>query len=186
MLTEIMRQQKLLTGIWWIPLPATSHEQRTRMLRSQRERQCRTVTYDVISADTRAVRQKSRGLIEQHSLTWEPLALYIRLLYGSGIYHSCNSDGNIWFLIISDGMIVPGTDCLLSRQVFEMLMEGRGFSQYKALPVRELSQACAGEILAHYQTNQRRLRKRRYFFYTALACSGLALLSIPVTLILTG
>ncbi|EBZ5135141.1 hypothetical protein LDS28_002726 [Salmonella enterica] len=194
MLTEIMKEHRLHTGTWWVPLPSTTHPQRTRAVRSLLERQFRTVTYDVASEptdrsgnthDTPGLRE-FRGLTEYHSSAREPLALYIRLLYGDGIFYSRIGDGMVWLLIVSDGVIVPGTDCLLSPLVFDSLMEDRKFSQYKALPVRELSDDCAEEILTHYQANQQRLKKRRYFFYGALVCLGLVLLAIPAVFILMG
>ncbi|ELD4018708.1 hypothetical protein QI600_004595 [Salmonella enterica] len=194
MLIEVMKEHKLLTGTWWIPLPSTTHALRTRALRNLLERQWRAVTYDV---DTHIVpgkkgefrsqeRRDLRGLTERHSSVWEPLALYVRLLYGDGIFYSRASEGIIWLLIVSDGVIVPGTDCMLSTLVFDSLMEDRKFSQYKSLPVRELQEDCVSEILTHYQTNQLRLKKRRYFFYGVLICFGLILLAIPAVFILIG
>lgn len=194
MLTEIMKEHRLHTGTWWVPLPSTTHVQRTRAVRSLLERQCRTVTYDVVSENSDRPGKKTelpegrkfRGLTEHHSSAREPLALYIRLLYGDGIFYSRTGDGMVWLLIVSDGVIVPGTDCLVSPLVFDSLMEDRKFSQYKSLAVRELSDDCAGEILTHYQANQQRLKKRRYFFYGALVCLGLVLLAIPAVFILMG
>ncbi|EPT5101471.1 hypothetical protein ACVRBC_004473 [Salmonella enterica subsp. enterica serovar Newport] len=170
-------------------------------MRSLLERQWRAVTYEVVSGmeapgerqDTRRPREaraaegkEFRGLTEHHSSAREPLALYIRLLYGDGIFYARTDDGMVWLLIVSDGVIVPGTDCMLSPVVFDALMEDRKFSQYKSLPVRELREDCAEEILAHYQANQLRLKKRRYFFYGALVCLGLVLLAIPAAFILMG
>ncbi|ENR0307919.1 hypothetical protein ACERYC_005082 [Salmonella enterica] len=192
MLTELMQEHKLLTGIWWIPLPSTTNALRTRIVRNHLERQYRTVMYDTSQdndmsrAGDKPENREYRGMIDRHSTVWEPLALYIRLLYGDGIYYSRNNDGDIWLLIINDGVIVPGTDSLLSPFVFDMLMEDRKFSLYKALPVRELTEDCADDILTHYQANQLRLKKRRYFFYTALVCLGLVLLAIPAVFILIG
>lgn len=189
MLTETMAQHKLLTGTWWVPSPSTTDAQRTRAVRSLLERQCRVVAYEISPAPGAAVvtdRREFRGLIERHSSVWEPLALYVRLLYGDGLYFSRTGDGNVWFLIVSDGVIVPGTDCLLNQGVFDTLMEDRKFSQYKALPVRELTEDCAEDILSHYQANQLRLKKRRYFVYAVLVCLGLVLLAIPAAFILIG
>ncbi|EAW3106485.1 hypothetical protein FEK76_25620 [Salmonella enterica] len=186
MLTETMKEHRLDTGTWWMPLPSTTHEQRTRAVRNLLERQWRGVTYDVATEGETGGRQEKRGLTKHHSSAREPLALYIRLLYGNGIFYSRTGDGMVWLLIVSDGVIVPGTDCLLSPLVFDSLMEDRKFSQYKALPVRELSEDCEEEILTHYQANQLRLKKRRYFFYGALVCLGLVLLAIPAAFILMG
>ncbi|HDP0317334.1 TPA: hypothetical protein P5S08_002463 [Salmonella enterica subsp. enterica serovar Concord] len=189
MLTEQMQQHKLLTGVWWSPLPSTTDPQRTRAVRGALERQWRAVTYEVTGDELPAGKRESReyrGLIERHSSAWEPLALYIRLLYGDGLYYARDAGGNIWLLIISGGVIVPGTDCLLSPLVFDALMEDLKFSQYKGLPVRELSADCAGDILTHYQANQLRLKKRRYFFYGVLVCLGLVLLAVPTVFILIG
>ncbi|EAN8508618.1 hypothetical protein GNM54_23790, partial [Salmonella enterica] len=187
MLTEMMKEHSLYTGTLWIPLPSTTHAQRTRVVRNQLERQWRAVTYEVAPAvepgkpmprePRPAGEREFRGLTEHHSSAREPLALYIRLLYGDGIFYARTDDGMIWLLIVSDGVIVPGTDCLLSPVVFDSLMEDRKFSQYKSLPVRELREDCEEEILTHYQANQLRLKKRRYFFYGALVCLGLVLLA---------
>ncbi|EAQ6365520.1 hypothetical protein DOH76_26300 [Salmonella enterica subsp. enterica serovar Oranienburg] len=196
MLTEMMKAHNLYTGTVWVPLPSTTHAQRTRVVRSLLERQWRAVTYEVASATEpgkptpREARpaggREFRGLTEHHSSSREPLALYIRLLYGDGIFYARTDDGMVWLLIVSDGVIVPGTDCMLSPVVFDSLMEDRKFSQYKSLPVRELREDCEEDILAHYQANQLRLKKRRYFFYGALACLGLVLLAIPAAFILMG
>ena len=189
MLTEMMKEHRLHTGIWWVPLPSTTHVLRTRVVRNLLERQYRNVTYGV--PDNPAEKSGEphrvfRGLTEYHSSAWEPLALYIRLLYGDGIFYSRTDDGLVWLLIVSDGVIVPGTDCMLSPLVFDALMEDRKFSQYRALPVRELSEDCTDEILTHYEANQLRLKKRRYFLYAGLACVGLILLAIPAAFILVG
>ncbi|HAK4778119.1 TPA: hypothetical protein H2C15_004442 [Salmonella enterica] len=194
MLTEMMKDQKLLTGAWWVPEPSTTNALRTRAVRNVLERQWRAVTYDVgvVSEpgernNTRGVSHRElRGLTERHSSVWEPLALYVRLLFGDGIFYSRTGDGMIWLLIVSDGIIVPGTDCLLSPMVFDSLMEDRKFSQYKLLPVRELQEDCAEDIMNHYRANQLRLKKKRYFFYGALICLGLVLLTIPAVFILIG
>ncbi|HAF5791965.1 TPA: hypothetical protein G8M32_005215 [Salmonella enterica] len=196
MLTEMMKAHNLYTGTVWVPLPSTTHAQRTRAVRSLLERQWRAVTYEVASAtepgkptphEARPAGGKAfRGLTEHHSSAREPLALYIRLLYGDGIFYARTDDGMVWLLIVSDGVIVPGTDCMLSPVVFDSLMEDRKFSQYKSLPVRELREDCEEDILAHYQANQLRLKKRRYFFYGALVCLGLVLLAIPAAFILMG
>lgn len=196
MLTEMMKAHNLYTGTVWVPLPSTTHAQRTRAVRNQLERQWRAVTYEVASATEpgkpmpREARpaggREFRGLTEHHSSAREPLALYIRLLYGDGIFYARTDDGMVWLLIVSDGVIVPGTDCMLSPVVFDSLMEDRKFSQYKSLPVRELREDCEEDILAHYQANQLRLKKRRYFFYGALVCLGLVLLAIPAAFILMG
>lgn len=189
MLTDMMKEHRLYTGTWWVPLPSTTHAQRTRAVRNLLERQYRNVTYDV-PADPAGKPgggpREFRGLTEHHSSAREPLALYIRLLYGDGIFYSRTGDGMVWLLIVSDGVIVPGTDCLLSPLVFDSLMEDRKFSQYKALLVRELQEDCAEDILTHYQVNQMRLKKRRYFLYAGLACLGLVLLAIPAAFILMG
>lgn len=200
MLTEMMKAHNLYTGTVWIPLPSTAHAQRTRAVRNILERQWRVVTYEVAStaesgkmSATRMPREvrpagerEFRGLTTHHSLAREPLALYIRLLFGDGIFYARTDEGMVWLLIVSDGVIVPGTDCMLSPVVFDSLMEDRKFSQYKSLPVRELREDCAEDILAHYQANQLRLKKRRYFFYGALVCLGLVLLAIPAAYILMG
>ncbi|ECD0914507.1 hypothetical protein EU918_21675 [Salmonella enterica subsp. enterica serovar Poona] len=196
MLTEMMKEHSLYTGTLWVPLPSTTHAQRTRVVRNQLERQWRAVTYEVAPAvepgkpmprgPRPAGEREYRGLTEHHSSAREPLALYIRLLYGDGIFYARTDDGMVWLLIVSDGVIVPGTDCLLSPVVFDSLMEDRKFSQYKSLPVRELREDCEEEILTHYQANQLRLKKRRYFFYGALVCLGLVLLAIPAAFILMG
>ncbi|ECI0840308.1 hypothetical protein AU892_24515 [Salmonella enterica subsp. diarizonae] len=200
MLTEIMKEHSLYTGTLWVPQPSTTHALRTRAVRNLLERQWRTVTYEAgevtVPAGKGGVQKPDavhtpgmrefRGVMEHHSTTREPLALYIRLLYGDGIFYARTDDGMVWLLIVSDGLIVPGTDCLLSPLVFDSLMEDRKFSQYKALPLRELSEDCEEEILTHYQANQQRLKKRRYFFYGVLACIGLVLLAIPAAFILMG
>lgn len=200
MLTEMMKEHNLYTGTLWVPFPSTTHAQRTRLVRNLLERQWRAVTYEVASAadpgksqDNRTLREtrpaegrEFRGLTEHHSSAREPLALYIRLLYGDGIFYTRTDDGMVWLLIVSDGVIVPGTDCLLSPVVFDSLMVDRKFSQYKSLPVRELREECEEDILTHYQANQMRLKKRRYFFYGTLVCLGLVLLAIPAAFILMG
>ncbi|EBH8655931.1 hypothetical protein HHY55_004657 [Salmonella enterica] len=201
MLTEMMKAHNLYTGTLWVPLPSTTDARRTRSVRNLLERQWRAVTYEVTTGSEPAGGVKEvngrreagasgprefRGLTEHHSSAREPLALYIRLLYGDGIFYTRTDEGMVWLLIVSDGVIVPGTDCLLSPVVFDSLMEDRKFSQYKSLPVRELREDCEEEILTHYQANQLRLKKRRYFFYGALVCLGLVLLAIPAAFILMG
>lgn len=191
MLTETMKEHHLLTGVWWAPQPSATHEKRTRAVWNLMERQYRGVSYEMAGSIPTAkggvpVSREFHGLIERHSSVWESLALYIRLLYGDGIFYSQTDGGMVWLLIINEGVIVPGTDCLMSPGVFDALMEGRKFSQYKALPVRELSEDSADDILNHYRNSQLRLKKRRYVLYGVLVCLALVLLSIPLAFILIG
>lgn len=185
MLTERMKEHKLLTGAWWVPLPGSSHTLRTRAVRGLLERQCHAVSYEVDGNQEGPGARTLRGLMTRHSSDQEPLALYIRLLYGDGIFYSPARDGMVWLLIVHEGVIVPGTDCLLSPLVFDRLMEERKFSPYRTLQVRQLSEECGQAILPHYQANQRRLKKKRYVLYGALVCIGLVLLAIPAAFIMT-
>lgn len=182
MLIETMREKNMHIGAWWVlTATITSHPQRTRAVQDLLRRQGRVISYKV--TDGKGESREFQGLTEYPRPEQESLALYIRMLYGDGIFYSREHDGMVWLLIVHKDMIIPGTDCLLSPQVFDILIEDKKRSEYKDLPVRELSQACAQDIQPHYQASQRRLKKRRYVLYGALVCLGLALMAIPAAFI---
>lgn len=189
MLLEKLNEHKLMTEVWWQPLAASTNPQRTRSVQNNIERSTRKVIYFLESSSDNTYQDKQDirsyvGYIGQVSLSWEPLALYIREIYGNGIYYSHRDNGQVWLLVISDNVIVPGTDCTLSRELFDLLMEERKFTQYKNLPVTELAEDCVEQVLTLYRESQKKLKRQRILLYVTFTGLGLVLLAAVVAFIL--
>lgn len=172
MIIEQLEQQKIVCNAFWPPLELADNQQHLTYVVKNAMRQNRTVAY--VTTDAEGNMMTHAGYFKYQPLVYEPLAMYVRALFGDGFYYGRKEDENIWLLIVADGLIVPGTDIIINHALFELLLKNKQSSQYKELPLCELNEQHQEAILSAYHANQKRLRKKRrliisvFLFVTAI------------------
>lgn len=121
------------------------------------------------------------GYCSKASTAYEPFALYIKNLFGDGIYFSHESDDSTYLLIIKDGRIVSGTDCFMARSLFDELMTHLG--SYEHLEFTPLTHVQIEAVIARCRMHQHSLKRRRHFIMAISAGAGAILLALMGTIL---
>lgn len=121
------------------------------------------------------------GYCSKTSMLYEPFAIYIKELFGDGIYFFHENDETTYFLIVSRGRIVSGTDCFIARSLFDTLIAHS--EKYKHLDVTPLTHSHLNAVVEQCRIHQASLKRRRRLIMTTLLSAG-AIFLIVLTLIL--
>jgi hypothetical protein len=121
------------------------------------------------------------GYSTKISTLYEPFALYVKELYGDGIYFSHEDNQTTYFLIINEGRIVSGTDCFISKELFDELM--RHTDTYSHLEVTPLEEIQIDAVVERCCARQARLKRRRRIIIGSIFSSGIALLAVLALLL---
>ena len=116
------------------------------------------------------------GYSEKVSTLYEPFAIYVKELFGDGIYLSHRGDDYTYLLIINQGRIVSGTDCFVAKELFDEIM--RHPEQYEHLEITELTYVQLGVIIEKCHSHQQSLKRRRRFVIGLIFASGIIFLLI--------
>lgn len=135
----------------------------------------------MVKAYRKLVYKDSRGGIaigycEKVSKLYEPFALYIKELFGDGIYFSHEDDNETYFLIINEGRVVSGTDCYISRELFDELIKRN--EQFSHLDVTPLVDVQLDAVIDRCRAHQLSLQRRRRFFIGLFLAGGIVFLIV--------
>lgn len=127
------------------------------------------------------------GYCEKISTLYEPFAIYIKELFGDGIYFAHSDDNFTYLLIVNEGRIVSGTDCFIERELFDELM--RHPEQYEHLEVTLLTEVQLSVVIEKCHAHQVSLKRRRRFIISSILFGGiifLALLALALHFLVAG
>ena len=127
------------------------------------------------------------GYCEKISTLYEPFAIYIKDLFGDGIYFSHGDNNFTYLLIINEGRVVSGTDCFIERSLFDELM--RHPEKYEHLEVTLLTEVQLSVVIEKCRAHQLSMRRRRRFIIGSILVGGiifLALLALALHIFVTG
>lgn len=116
------------------------------------------------------------GYCEKVSKLYEPFALYIKELFGDGIYFVHEDDDETYFLIINEGRVVSGTDCFISRELFDELIKHN--EQYSHLDVTSFVDVQLDAVIERCRAHQLSLQRRRRFMIGLFFASGIVFLLV--------
>lgn len=123
------------------------------------------------------------GFCTKHSTLYEPFALWMKALYGDGIHYYEQAE-SCYFLIISHGVPVSGSDRLVSRRFWMKLKEQLKESpQYAELPLIQLTEQHIEAVIEGCTEHQRRQKKRRQMMIGVLIAGGIVFLLVFMTLL---
>lgn len=181
-------KKELITGVFWEP--GDKDIKHLAAVKRSLTRTCRAVIYAKLDTGMgkKNQNQLSRfsGYFESRNSGEESLALYVRELFGDGVYFSREGDDRYWLLIIFEGAIVPGTDVSLPASLFEYLLNERASGLYALLPVYEFNENHMQECLKHYHASQHQKKIRRRIKLTVTGLLIAAVVIIPVFFFVTG
>lgn len=116
------------------------------------------------------------GYCEKVSKLYEPFALYIKDLFGDGIYFVHEDDNETYFLIINEGRVVSGTDCFISRELFdELIKHNEKFSHLDVTPFVDVQ---LDAVIERCRAHQLSLQRRRRFLIGLFLAGGVIFLII--------
>lgn len=116
------------------------------------------------------------GYCEKVSTLYEPFAIYIKELFGDGIYFSHQEDDFTYLLIINAGRIISGTDCFIDKKLFDEIM--RNTEQYEHLEVTELTNIQLDVVIDKCRGHQLSLKRRRRLVIGLIFASGIIFLLV--------
>lgn len=123
------------------------------------------------------------GYCRKLSTLYEPFALWIKELYGDGVYY-VETKGDYYFLIISDGLPVSGSDCVVSQRFWATFKEQlKDHPRYQQLAMKELTQDHIIAVVERCVAKQLRSKKRRQLVIAALAVGGVIFLMLFIALL---
>ncbi|MGX5108642.1 pilus assembly protein [Enterobacter cloacae] len=174
-MNDILFKNNILTGLYWEP-QSLEHLQPAEQasFRGMMKAYRRLVYKD--SGGELAI-----GYSTKISTLYEPFALYVKELYGDGIYFSHESNQATYFLIINDGRIVSGTDCFINKALFDELMKHT--DEYSHLEVTPLEETQITAVVERCCARQARLKRRRRIIIGSIFSGGVALLAVLALLL---
>jgi hypothetical protein len=169
-MNNILFKNNILTGLYWEPASLENLQPAEQAsFRGMMKAYRRLIYKD--SAGELAI-----GYSTKVSTLYEPFALYVKELYGDGIYFSHEDDSTTYFLIIDEGRIVSGTDCFISKELFDELMKHA--DTYNHLEVTPLEEIQINAVVERCCARQARLKRRRQIIIGSIFTGGLALLMV--------
>jgi len=167
---DILLKENILTGLLWeaedmscLGLPAQASFR--GMVKANRK---------LVYRDDEG--KLATGYCSKVSMIYEPFAIYIKNLFGDGIYFSHTDDATTYLLVINRGRIVSGTDCFIARPLFDELMHHSG--KYEHLDIKPLTNAHLERVIEQCHSHQALLKHRRRFIMTIGFCASAVLLII--------
>lgn len=128
-----------------------------------------------------------RGYSDRTSLTYEPLAILIKFYFGDGIHYFYDDDSknDVYYVIINDGRILPGTDCVVKQTFFdEIVLEvKRSELEFPGLRLSEIPIAWIEEQIHKSNSKIKGLNKKRNLFIAGAVALGCVIFSIFAILI---
>lgn len=109
----------------------------------------------------------------------ESFAVHLRNLYGDGIYYFNACEKKIYLLMIMDGIIISGSDCVISQSFYDEIVSSLPDSKYARLQVSEITPAQIDTIAESCKENQLIYKKKQRMFWTVVG--GGVLLSLIVS-----
>lgn len=165
-----LQKNNILTGLLWEP-ESISHLDPGAQVSFR----------GMVKAYRKLVYKDKRGAVavgycEKISKLYEPFALYIKELFGDGIYFIHEDDNETYFLIINEGRVISGTDCFISRHLFDELIKRN--EQYSHLDVTSFVDVQLDAVIERCKAHQLSLQRRRRFMIGLFLASGIVFLIV--------
>ena len=167
-MNSILLRNNILTGLYWEPeslaylQPAEQASFRGMMKANRR----------LVYTDDSGL--PALGYSTKISTLYEPFALYVKELFGDGIYFFHTSEQSTYFLIINEGRIISGTDCFISESLFDELMKRSG--EYEHLEITPLETVEINAVVERCVARQLMLKRRRRVIIGSIFLGGVSLL----------
>lgn len=172
---EQVVDEKIALGVVWISSENTakkSTDARQRSWRRVVEKHHRRIEY----ANTE--KGVCTGYSSEVSALSEPFALYIRNIYGDGVYYTNEAEDENYLLVIDNGEVVEGTDVYVNDALFECYREYILSGEYASLDWNCLTIAHIDEVLEANQNYKRGINKKKITYLSVMLGIGVLFLSL--------
>ncbi|MCM7885059.1 pilus assembly protein [Enterobacter sichuanensis] len=178
---KLLHDNNILTGLLWEPESMSHLEPGAQAAFRGMVKANRRLVYKDANG------QLATGYCEKISTLYEPFAIYIKDLFGDGIYFFHGDDNFTYLLIINNGRIVSGTDCFIERSLFDELM--RHPEQYEHLEITLLTEVQLSVVIEKCRAQQLSMKRRRRMIICSILVGGiifLVLLALALHFLVTG
>ncbi|ADO47280.1 hypothetical protein [[Enterobacter] lignolyticus] len=172
---EQIADEKIALGVVWV-----SSENTTKKLTDARQRSWRRVAekhhrrIEYLNADKKVC----SGYSSEVYALGEPFALYVRNVFGDGIYYTNDSDDENYLLAIYNGEVIEGTDIFLDGAFFECYREYILSSDYASLSWNCLTIAHIEEVLETNHNYKKSVSKKKVTYLSMMLGIGVLFLSL--------
>lgn len=118
------------------------------------------------------------GFVRDGDSEHEPLALYIRDLFGDGIYYTNEAENENYLLIISNGEVVEGTDIYINDALFEWYTQNVPSGKYASLQWTCFTLSHINDVLEANTLHKKSVNKKKMTYISVLLGVGIACLSL--------
>ncbi|HCM1922485.1 TPA: pilus assembly protein [Salmonella enterica subsp. salamae serovar 16:m,t:e,n,x] len=167
-MNKILLKNNILTGLYWEPQELSALQPAEQASFRGMMKANRRLIYSDASGTP------ALGYSTKISTLYEPFALYVKDLFGDGIYFFHDDNSYTYFLIINEGRIVSGTDCFVSKTLFDELMKQP--AGYEHLEVTPLEDVQINAVVERCVARQLALKRRRHFIIASIFLGGVSLL----------
>ncbi|MDX6040048.1 pilus assembly protein [Scandinavium lactucae] len=175
MLNTLSKKNILTELIWDSP----SHDDRdtgySKWMATVR-RSHRMYVYIANDDATQGDLQNLVGYSENTSPGCEPFAVHLRNLLGDGIYYVKLAENQHYFLIVYNGGIVSGTDCIVSEVFFNEMLNQLPESRFSTLNISEVTAAQFERIMESCEAKQLVYKRKQRLFWVGVGVGVLVLL----------
>lgn len=170
---EQIEDEEIATEVIWI-----SSENVAKKMTNTKERSWRRVVdkhykrIEYLNED----KKPCSGYSAITSSVSQPFALYIRNIYGDGIYYTNQDINKNYILAISNGEVIEGTDIYVNNALFEKYRQFFLSDDYSSLSWICLTAAHIDEVLEANNLHKQKIKKKKITYLSVMSITGIVFL----------
>ncbi|EKJ4749185.1 pilus assembly protein [Escherichia coli] len=170
---EQISDEKIALEVLWISSENVSKkitDTRERSWRRFVDRHYRKIEY------TNSEKKLCLGYSPDTSSQSQPFALYIRNIFGDGIYYTNEESDKNYLLVINNGEVMEGTDAYLNNALFERYRKQLQCEEYASLQWNCLTITHIDEVIEANNLYKRKNKKKKITYLSVMLGAGVIFL----------
>ncbi|EOU3971293.1 TPA: pilus assembly protein [Salmonella enterica] len=172
---ELITDEKITLEVIWLSSDNVSKkitETRERSWRRVIERHYRKIEY--VNAEGNIC----LGYSSDTSSMAQPFALYIRNLFGDGVYYISEEEERNYLLVIINGEVMQGTDVYIDNGIFELYRQKLLSGEYALLQWSRLTMAHIDEVIEANNLYKKKDKKNKITYLLSMLGIGVICLML--------
>lgn len=160
---KTLSRNNILTGLVWEISGAESQDIGYNRWMSNIRRSHRVYVYSLKDTDGTS---ELTGYSSKTTPGCESFAVHLRNLYGDGAYYFSTGNNEVYLLMVMDGVIISGSDCVVTEAFFEKFSQSLPDSRYSRLQLIEVTPGQIDVVVESCKASQLVYRKKQRLFWT--------------------
>ncbi|WP_161525573.1 pilus assembly protein [Escherichia albertii] len=172
---EQITDEKIILEVLWLSSDNVSKkitETRERTWRRVIDKNYRKIEY------VNSEKKTCLGYSSDTSSVTQPFALYIRNLFGDGIYYTNEEGDKNYLLAIINGEVIQGTDVYINSALFERYRQKLLSEEYSSLQWHCLTMAHIDEVIEANNLYKRKKQKKKLTYLSVMLSVGVICLML--------